>query len=131
MDSLNKKILIVEDERSMVDVIKDKLTQEGFTVLVAYDGLEGLGAAFKERPDMILLDILMPKMDGITMLKKLRENNWGKSAKVVVLSNLSSDQAVSDSLKNGVYDYLIKTDWHLNDLVKVIKSRLGLTDMRH
>ncbi len=126
MNQLNKKILIVEDEPSMLGVITDKLTSEGFTVIAAHDGLEGLGVALKERPDLILLDILMPRMDGITMLKKLREDEWGKTAQIIVLSNLSSDQAVAESIANGVYDYLIKTDWHLNDLVKVIRKKLNI-----
>ena len=126
MDSLNKRILVVEDEISMLNVIKDKLVTEGFTVSVAHDGVDGLKTALKEHPDLILLDVLMPRMDGITVLKKLREDAWGASARVIVLSNLSSDQAVADSIKNGVYDYLIKTDWHLNDLVKVIKQKLKL-----
>ena len=126
MNSLNKRILVVEDEPSMLAVIKDKLETEGFTVLTAHDGIEGLEVAMKEHPDLILLDILMPRMDGITALKKLREDKWGATAQVIVLSNLSSDQAVADSIKNGVYDYLIKTDWHLNDLVKIIKKKLKL-----
>lgn len=122
-----KKILIVEDEPAMRDIMNDRLIEEGFEVILATNGAEGLEAALKEHPDLILLDIIMPKMDGITMLKKLREDKWGKSAQIIILSNLSTEGAVADSIKNSVFEYLIKTDWRLSDLIKMVKKKLSGT----
>ncbi len=78
MEAKKNKILIVEDEATICNALRDKLAGAGFLVLAAKNGEEGLKAALKERPDMILLDILMPKMDGLAMLKQLRENAWGE-----------------------------------------------------
>ena len=97
---INKKILVVEDEISLRKALADKFRREGFAVLEAKDGEEGLAVALKEQPHIILLDIVLPKMDGMTMLKKLRqENAWGKSVPVILLTNLSADD---DSILKGV-----------------------------
>lgn len=66
----------------------------------------------------------MPKMDGLTMLYELRKDKWGKGAKVMILTNLSDADSVSAALKNGVYDFLVKSDWHHKDLVKKVKEVL-------
>lgn len=127
---LNKKILvveIVEDEESMLRPMTDVLTAEGFNVLQARDGEEGLKKALDEKPDLILLDILMPRMDGLAMLQKLREDSWGKTAKVIVLSNLSDMDKVSKALEGGTYDYLMKTDWQISKVVEKIKKALGVS----
>ena len=78
MPHTGKKILIVEDDNSVRKVFKDRLLQEGFSIIEASDGEEGLATALKEHPDLILLDILMPKMDGMTMLSKLHQDEWGR-----------------------------------------------------
>ena len=77
-------------------------------------------------PDMILLDIIMPKMDGMSMLRKLREDNWGKTAKVILLTNLSSPEAVTEAIQHNVYDYLVKTNWKLESIVIKVRTMLGL-----
>lgn len=123
----NYKILIVEDELPLLKVLTDKFTAEGFTVIQAKDGSEGLAVALKEHPDLILLDIIMPVMDGMTMLKKLREDNWGQNAPVVMLTNLSDSKNVSDAIASGIGDFLVKSDWTLEDLLTKVKSRLGLS----
>lgn len=123
----NCKILIVEDELPLLKVLTDKFTAEGFTVIQAKDGSEGLAVALKEHPDLILLDIIMPVMDGMTMLKKLREDNWGQNAPVVMLTNLSDSKNVSDAIARGIGDFLVKSDWTLEDLLTKVKSRLGLS----
>lgn len=116
-----KKILIVEDEQDLIEIIDEKFTREGFTVLKAGDGVEGLKVSLKEHPDLILLDIVMPRMDGLTMLKKLRQDSWGKTAEVILLTNLSpTEKSPTDT------EYLIKSDWKLQDIVDKVKKKLKI-----
>lgn len=94
-----KKILIIEDEEPMRRVLKDTLEQEGFIVFESGDGKAGLEEAHLKRPDLILLDILMPKMDGMTVLKQLRKEEWGKGVPVVILTNLNDASTVINALE--------------------------------
>lgn len=126
LNKLNKTILIVEDEISLLKALEEKFQHEGFEVLKARDGEEGLQLAIDAKPDIILLDIIMPKMDGITMLKELRKDAWGKEAKIILLTNLSSPEAVTEAIQNNVYDYLVKTNWKLESIVEKVKTMLGL-----
>ncbi len=121
-----KKILIVEDERDIRQTLVDKFTDEGFDVFNAENGKKGLELALKEHPDLILLDIIMPVMDGITMAEKMREDKWGKNVSIIMLTNLSDVEKVSKVLESGVYEYLIKSDWKIADLVKRVKEKLGM-----
>ena len=121
-----KVILIVDDEKELTDILAFKFEEEGFSVVSAYDGEDGLQAALKHRPDMILLDIIMPKMDGITMLEKLRENVWGKTAKVIILTNLNDWSDTNKAIEHRVHDVLIKSDWKIADVVKKVKSKLDM-----
>lgn len=125
MGTLNKKILIVEDEPPLRNALRDKLSRENFAVLEAKNGEEGLEIALRERPDLILLDIIMPVMDGITMLKKLRGDDWGKNAKVIMLTNLSDDESLANAIAQGSHEYLVKSDWKIEDVVAKIRERLG------
>ena len=122
----NKKILIVEDEVSLRNALCNKLAREGFSTLEAKNGEEGLEVALREHPDLILLDIIMPKMDGISMLKKLREDEWGKRVPVIVLTNLSDMEKVAEVAEGGAFDYLIKADWKLEDVVNKVKQKLNI-----
>ncbi|TSC95257.1 MAG: response regulator receiver modulated diguanylate cyclase [Parcubacteria group bacterium Licking1014_1] len=119
-----KKILIVEDDAVMLSTLTDNFIKEGFEIIKAGDGKEGLETALREHPDLILLDILMPVMDGMTMLKKLREDAWGKDAKVIMLTNLSDNKDVAEAIEQGSYDYLVKSDWKIEDAVAKIRDRL-------
>lgn len=123
---LSKKILVIEDEALLSQVLIDTLTSEGFSVLGAKNGEEGLMLALKEHPDLILLDIIMPVMDGMTMLYELRKDSWANSVPVILLTNLSDAERVAEALKLKVYDFLVKSDWRLEDLVKKIKEKLGI-----
>lgn len=120
-----QKILIVDDEQMLLKALSDKFSSEGFTVVTAKDGQEGLQETLREHPDMILLDIIMPKMDGVTMLKKLREDAWGKNVPVIILTNLSSIDKTYIPPDDKVYDYLVKTDWTLDELVEKVKEKLS------
>lgn len=127
MTKHNKTILIVEDETAMLDAVAKKCVNEGFKVIKAKDGEEGFNAAVKEHPDLILLDIIMPKLDGMTLAKRVREgSDWGKYVPIILLTNLNDPESVSEAAKFGVYDFLVKTDWRLDDIIKLIKGKLGL-----
>lgn len=129
---MTKTILIVEDENPLRKALQDKLTQENFNVLEAKDGQEGLNIALEKKPDLILLDIVMPVMDGLTMSKKLREEERkeGKLSEgqipIVFLTNLSDEKSLSSGQQEGIYDYLVKSSWTLDGIVKKINDKLGL-----
>ncbi|OHA47658.1 MAG: hypothetical protein A2806_03510 [Candidatus Terrybacteria bacterium RIFCSPHIGHO2_01_FULL_48_17] len=120
-----QKILIVEDEDLIAQSLIMRLEKEGYEALRAENGFEGLRAAIKNKPDLILLDILMPQMDGLAMLKKLREHDWGKNARVVLLTNLDDVENIAQAAEYGVADYLVKSDWELDDVVQKIKDKLA------
>ena len=119
------KILIVDDEPALLSALVDKFTRTGFTVIIAENGREGLKAALKNRPDLILLDIIMPVMDGITMLYKLRKDRWGKQVKVILLTNLSDPGKITKCLTQRVNGYLVKSDWKIKDVVKQVSKKLA------
>lgn len=127
MDNNQFKLLIVEDEAVMLNTLSARFRQEKYDVLEANNGAKGLSMALQEHPDLILLDIVMPDMDGLEMLKKLREDGWGKDAKVIILTNVTELDRLADALTSGSYDYLLKTDWELDDIVKKVKAKLALS----
>lgn len=125
----NKKVLlVVEDSLSLRNVLRDTLKEEGFNILEAGDGENGLKIATKEHPDLILLDILMPKIDGMTMMAELRKSDeWGKSVPVILLTNVSPD---NDKINNAIAEnepayYLVKSKTILSDVVEKVKERLA------
>ncbi len=121
-----KKILIVEDEKSLLEALSMKFSGAGFEVTEARDGVQGLELALSKRPDIILLDIVMPRMDGITMLKRLREYDWGKDVPVILLTNLGDSEKIAEVMEYGVYDYLVKAEWKMEELVERVKNRLNI-----
>jgi DNA-binding response OmpR family regulator len=125
----NKKILIieeVEDDANLREALHDKLTREGFTVLDAKNGEEGLGVALLYHPDLILLDILMPKMGGLEMLRKLREDPIGKNIPVIIFSNFGDNEKVAGAIALGSNDYLVKSNWTLEEVTEKVKEKLGV-----
>lgn len=120
---MKKKVLVVEDEKPLSKAIEKKLSHEDFEVLTAFNGENGLNTALKERPDLILLDVIMPKMDGFEVLEKLREDEWGKDVEVILLTNLGDSSRVKNSDQNHI-DYLIKSDWKLKDIITKINEKL-------
>ena len=88
----------------------------------ATNGEEGLSVAKDKHPDIILLDIIMPKMDGITLLKELRTDPWGQTVPVIILTNLSDYKSVADALQHGVNDFLVKSNWELEEVVAKVKD---------
>jgi len=128
MDTASKKILIVEDEAPLLNILHDRFVKEGFQVITAKDGVEGLVQAVKDHPDLILLDIIMPNMDGITMLKNLRGDSWGKDADVLILSNKEDSESISQTMEEKIGHFFIKSDWNINDLVEMVKTRLEVSE---
>jgi DNA-binding response OmpR family regulator len=123
---MDKTILIVEDEKLLRDALQITFEGKGFEVITAGDGEEGLAKALKKQPDLILLDVVMPKMDGMTMLKRLRENVWGRGAKVLVLTNLSDWSENKDAVEQNVLDHLVKCDWTMKEISEKVMKKLGL-----
>jgi len=121
-----KTILVVEDEKSLREAIVDILRLKKFLPLEAKNGIEGVELALATHPDLILLDIVMPEMDGMTALKKIRQDAWGEKVPVIILTNLSatSEQLVEDVVTHKPMHYLIKSDWKLHDVVKKIETIL-------
>jgi len=121
MTDLNKKILIVEDSKSYLFILKESLREAGFSVNTAENGEDGLSSAISDKPDLILSDITMPKMDGITMVKKLKESNI--DCPIIFLTNLSDFKNVSEGLQSSK-DYIVKADTSVDDVVVKVKERL-------
>ncbi|MEA2715270.1 MAG: hypothetical protein QOG91_298 [Candidatus Parcubacteria bacterium] len=122
------KILIVEDDAVINKVYAEELRDQGYLVLTAVNGKEGLALALSEKPDLILLDILMPIMDGSMMMEKLRESDlYGKKVPIILLTNLSAneDKIIQAIVKNEPAYYLVKSDWKLSAVVEKIKERLS------
>jgi len=115
-----KKILIAEDDRFLVAAYKAKLEKEGFEVVFATDGQEALDALKNFTPDIILLDIKMPVMDGFTFLKKVKAIKEYKDIPVVVASNSGSAPDVEQGKALGAIDYIVKTNLSLKDVIKKI-----------
>jgi DNA-binding response OmpR family regulator len=126
MVSEAKKVLVVDDEKDLREAIKTALSYEGFAVCTATNGEEALTIGEAEKPDLILLDILMPKKSGIEALKELRETAWGKDVPVIVMTVLDDMNKVAEVLEAGGGEYLIKTDVALGTIVQKVKTKLGV-----
>jgi response regulator RpfG family c-di-GMP phosphodiesterase len=125
---MKKTILIVEDEISERKALKDKFTREGIDIIEAVNGEEGLKTAFKKHPDLIVTDILMPKMNGMEMIKKLREDKWGQSVPIVILTNVEAERKDVQKIKKDhrFACYLIKSGWKIQDIVDKVKKELEI-----
>ncbi|OHB10935.1 MAG: hypothetical protein A3G05_02240 [Candidatus Zambryskibacteria bacterium RIFCSPLOWO2_12_FULL_45_14] len=122
-----KKVLIIDDNNNLVTVLVDKFNVSGFEAVGAFSGQEGLKKALELHPDIILLDLVMPEMGGLEMLKQLRLDPWGKQAKVMVLSVLDEPTYVANAMDSNVVGYIVKTDFSLDGVVKQIKTILGVS----
>lgn len=128
----NKKtLLIVEDEASLVSAMKDQFEREGFKVITAVDGGEGLKTAMSVRPDLIILDILMPKVGGLEMLRTLRtQGEFGKNVKVIILTNLDTSDAILKEVTETLPTfYLIKADTTMEGLLSKVREVLDAQPM--
>jgi NarL family two-component system response regulator LiaR len=120
-----KKILVVEDEPMIRRALVEKISEEkSFIVMSTKDGKEGLEAALREHPDFILLDLVMPVMDGMEMLSHLREDEWGKKARVMFLSNLADSEKVAEGVAKGVHEFMIKSNVDVSGILAHIKKEV-------
>ncbi len=122
------KILIVDDEPAILRALATIFVQEGFETFTAGDGKEGLTLAMSFHPDIILLDIVMPRSDGMEMLRHLRNEGgaWGKNAKVLIYTNLSYNEKREEAISVGVTDFLVKANVGLAAVVTKAKEELGI-----
>lgn len=121
-----KKILVVEDEKELVEVLENRLKEKGFLVFTAYNGKEALEKIAANRPDLILLDLVMPVLDGISVLKELKASVKTKDIPVIVLTNLFGDDDVARVLEAGGTHYLVKSDYTPDDVVAAVCKRLSI-----
>lgn len=122
---MKKKIVLVEDDKILSDALSDGLKEAGFDVLRAFDGEEGLKLVEKEKPALVLLDILMPKMDGLTVAKRLKSHSETKDIPVIILTVLEKGEPVAKALEAGVYEYLVKSNYKIEEIVAKVKEKLG------
>lgn len=117
-----KNILIVEDEVKLVKALENQFVKDGFGVSVAFDGDEALEFCKYKTPDFILLDLLLPKINGIEFLKKIKEKQFLKNVPVLILTNLTDDKSMMETRSLGVVGYLIKSNASLSDIVSIVKK---------
>lgn len=125
MPETKNKILIIEDEADLLELYTLQFESEGFFVTSATKGEEGLKLASQEKPDIILLDVILPKMDGFKVLKKLKGNSATKDIPVVMLTNLGGQQDEEEGKKLGALDYLIKANYTPVELAKKVQRYLA------
>lgn len=121
-----KKILVIEDDNILQEAIKESLIEYGFQVLQAYNGEEGLKKAELENPDLILLDLILPKVDGYHLLCDLRKNEKLKDVPILVLTVVDSGTSVTECMASGATGYLVKSKYSLEDIVGKVREHLGL-----
>lgn len=119
-------VLIVDDEEALRTVLATKFTEEGINVLTAENGKKALEVAFAEHPNIIVLDIMMPEMDGFDVMKHLQEDEWGKTVPVILLTNSSSFETISKAVSSGMSEFIVKTELKLDEVIARVKDRLKL-----
>jgi DNA-binding response OmpR family regulator len=119
-----KKILVVEDEKLLSEMYSRKLSEAGFQTFVAGNAVDAFAVSLKEKPDLIVLDILLPGENGLSFLKKLRSHPDIGNTKVVIFSNLDNPETKSQAQELGVESYLIKTDFTPQQMIEEIKKYL-------
>jgi DNA-binding response OmpR family regulator len=122
---MSKTILIVEDELSMQRALKNKLEQEGFKVETAADGAQALESLRAQTPDLVLLDLIMPKLDGISVLREMKKDEGLRNIPVIILTNLSTGDKVAEAMQLGTFDFLVKANYSLEDVLRKVKERLA------
>lgn len=125
MSSEKTKIAIIEDDIAIVQMYQMKFEAEGYEVAFAEDGEKGLELIKEFQPNIVLLDLMMPIMDGEEVLKKLRKEKWGKEMKVIILTNMGESEAPKGMDKLGVEEYIVKSDLTPKEVAAKVKQTLG------
>jgi len=125
MNEEKKKILLAEDEKMLAGILQDRLAEIGYEVLRAEDGEEGLSSALENNPDLIITDILLPVMDGVEMIRKIREN--GREIPIIILTNLEKVENIDGIMQEPRDSVLKKTYFTLERLTQTIKDKVPLS----
>jgi DNA-binding response OmpR family regulator len=120
----SKKIVIVEDNQALADIYKTRLEMIGYTCFAAYDGVAALEVIEKERPDLVLLDLMVPKIAGDQILERMRANDWGKNIPVYVISNLNEADAPKGLRELGILGYSVKANLTNNQIDQIVDNIL-------
>jgi len=118
---MNTTILLVEDDSLIQKLYQTALQQAGFSVIVAAHGKEGISLALEHHPDLILADLMMPEMNGHDMVTKIREDEWGKNAKVIFLTNYSDPENVYHSVKLKPEEFIVKAHTDVKDVINAVR----------
>lgn len=124
MVGTKKSILLIEDEQSLSRILLERLTDNGYDVKVAIQGEEGWQKTKIEKPDLVLLDIILPRLDGFVYLKRLRAHKGLKDTPVIILSNLGSDDDVQMGYELGAMDFLVKSNHSLDAIVERVNKEM-------
>lgn len=119
-----KKILIVEDDRSLQNALVEIITQEGFETESAFDGEDGLVKAGTFMPDLILLDIILPKKNGFEFLAEIKEDDSLKNIPVLIVTNLEEIENIQKAIDLGATNYIVKADFSLKEIMKKIRENI-------
>src|SRR3989339_1752250 len=119
-----KKILVIEDDRSLQNALLEIISQEGFESESALDGEEGIAKIKTFKPDLILLDIILPKKDGFEVLEEIKKDETLKNIPVLILTNLEEVDNVQKALDLGATNYMVKSDFSLKDVLEKVKENL-------
>jgi DNA-binding response OmpR family regulator len=119
-----KKILFIEDESALQKTFRDILEKEGYQMISALDGESGLRLAKSEKPDLILLDLILPRKDGFEVLKELKSDESTKEIPVIVLTNLEDIESVERAIELGATTYLVKAQYTLEEVIQKVKKAL-------
>lgn len=125
MANSSKKILLVEDEKIIIDLLERKLKEQGYAVIVARNGVEGLMKMAQEKPDLILLDIIMPQMGGFETMEKMQEDKELKEIPVIIISNSGQLVELDRAKALGVKDWLIKTEFDPQEVLDKVRKQFG------
>ncbi|KPJ73262.1 hypothetical protein AMJ48_02250 [Parcubacteria bacterium DG_74_1] len=120
-----KKILLIEDEEIMIDLLQKKLIREGYKVSVARDGEKGLKAMKEARPDLVLLDIIMPKMGGLEVMEEMAKDQELSKIPVIVVSNSGQPVELDRAQKLGAKDWLVKTEFDPQEVINKVARQIG------
>jgi DNA-binding response OmpR family regulator len=123
--SIKKKILLAEDDKFICKAYQDGLTRAGFEVVIAHDGEQALSKIKSDKPDLILLDLIMPSKNGFEVMEDLKKNPSMSKAPVVILSNLGQESDVKKSKDLGAVDYLVKSNYSMKEVIEKVQSFLG------
>jgi DNA-binding response OmpR family regulator len=121
---MSKKILIIEDDKFLRELISMKLQKEGYTIVEAVDGEEGEKKIKEEKPDLVLLDLILPGIDGFEVLSRIKEDPTVSSIPVIILSNLGQKEEIEKGLKLGAIDFLVKAHFTPGEIIEKIKNIL-------